>query len=113
MSGPRYTDADLEAALAALADRDRFREAEAVVATAAPQLGRILAQALAEGGWFSDSQSGEVRKAADEPDPEARLRAVRTLVAEETRMGMLVGVAIGWALASELLNGNEHEEEPE
>ena len=25
--------------------------------------------------------------------------AVRTLLAEETRMGMLVGVAIGWELA--------------
>ena len=31
-----------------------------------------------------------------------RLRAVRTLLAEETRTGMLVGVAVGWALSREL-----------
>jgi hypothetical protein len=27
---------------------------------------------------------------------------VRTLLAEEARMGMMVGVAVGWALAEEL-----------
>ena len=31
-----------------------------------------------------------------------RLVAVRTLLAEEARMGMLVGVAVGWELAREL-----------
>jgi hypothetical protein len=30
------------------------------------------------------------------------VRAVRTLVAEETRLGMLVGVAVGFELAREL-----------
>jgi hypothetical protein len=108
---PRYSEAQLEAAVAALADRERFREAEAVVARAAPHLARILAQALAEGGWFADSQADNVRKAADEPDAEARLAAVRTLLAEETRMGMLVGVAIGWALATELATDDREEEE--
>ena len=114
MSGalPRYFDAQLEAAVSRLSDRERFREAEAAVARAAPHLGRILAQALAEGGWFADSHADEVRKAADEADPDARLTALRTLLAEETRMGMLVGVAIGWALAAELAR-NEQEEEPE
>lgn len=102
MSARRYSDAELEAALAALADRDRFREAEALVARAAPQLGQILAEALADGGWFAESHSDEVTKAAGEPDDAARLTAIRTLLAEETRMGMLVGVAIGWALANEL-----------
>jgi hypothetical protein len=105
----RYSDAELEAAVAALADRDRFREAEALVARAAPHLGQILAQALAEGGWFGDSHSDEVRKAAGEPDLDARLTAVKTLLAEETRMGMLVGVAIGWALANELTANPEEE----
>ncbi len=113
MSPRRYSDAELEAAVAALADRDRFREAEAVVARAAPHLGRILAEALAEGGWFADSHSDEVRKAAGEPDAEARLTAIRTLLAEETRMGMLVGVAIGWALAAQLPNVDPQEETPE
>ena len=112
MSARRYSEAELEAAVEALADRERFREAEALVARAAPHLGGILAKALAEGGWFADSHADELRKATEEDDPEVRLTAVRTLLAEETRVGMLVGVAIGWALATELV-GNEQEEEPE
>ena len=43
------------------------------------------------------------------PDEEARLTAVRTLLAEEARMGMMVGVAVGWALADKL---EEQESEP-
>jgi hypothetical protein len=43
-----------------------------------------------------------VLKAATTPDQDERLLAVRTLLAEETRMGMLVGVAVGWELAREL-----------
>ena len=115
MSGaqPRYSDAELEAAIEALADPERFREAEALVARAAPQLDRILAQALAEGGWFAESHSDEVAKAVGEPDEEARLTAIRTLLAEETRMGMLVGVAIGWALANELQSATATEEKPQ
>ena len=48
-------------------------------------------------------------KAATKPDAEERLTAVRTLLAEEARMGMMVGVAVGWALAEEL-EKNETEE---
>jgi hypothetical protein len=111
---PTYTDAELEAAVEALADRERFREAESVVTRAAPALQRILAQALADGGWFAESHEDEVRKAATAPGDDAeRISAVRTLLAEETRMGMLVGVAIGWALATELQTGNATEEKPE
>ena len=44
----------------------------------------------------------EILKAATTPDPDERIRAVRTLLAEETRIGMLVGVAVGWELAREL-----------
>ena len=32
---------------------------------------------------------------------------MRTLLAEEARMGMMVGVAVGWALAEELNRDNE------
>jgi hypothetical protein len=32
---------------------------------------------------------------------------VRTLLAEETRMGMMVGVAVGWALREELSRQDE------
>jgi hypothetical protein len=107
----RYTDAELEAAVEALADRERFREAESVVTRAAPALQRILAHALADGGWFAESHDDEVRKAATAPGDDAeRISAVRTLLAEETRMGMLVGVAIGWALATELQSREQTEE---
>jgi hypothetical protein len=102
VADPRYSDAELESAIEWLAERERFREAEAMVAAAAPRLQRVLAQALAEGGWFGESHEAEVLKAATTPDDEARIAAVRTLLAEEARMGMLVGVAVGWALAQEL-----------
>ena len=36
------------------------------------------------------------------PDPDERVAAVRALLAEEARMGMMVGVAVGWALKEEL-----------
>jgi len=96
------TDAELEAAVERLSDPERFRAAEARVARAAPQLQRVLGQALHEGGWFGEAHDAEVLKAATAPDEDERLRAVRTLLAEETRMGMMVGVAVGWELALEL-----------
>jgi len=96
------TDAELEAAVERLSDPERFRDAESRVARAAPQLQRILNQALQEGGWFGEAHESELLKAATAPDQDERLRAVRTLVTEETRMGMMVGVAVGWELALEL-----------
>jgi hypothetical protein len=99
---PDPTDADLEAAVERLTDPERFRAAEERVARVAPGLQRILAHALNEGGWFGEAHEGELLKAATTPDEDARIRAVRTLLADETRMGMLVGVAVGWELALEL-----------
>ena len=98
----QFTDAEIEAAVEALSDPQRFRQAETRVARIAPQLQRILGQALQEGGWFGEAHEGEVLKAATNPDPDERIRAVRTLIAEETRIGMIVGVAVGWELAREL-----------
>jgi hypothetical protein len=98
----QFTDAEIEAAVEALSDPQRFRQAETRVARIAPQLQRILGQALQEGGWFGEAHEGEVLKAATNPDPDERIRAVRTLIAEETRIGMMVGVAVGWELAREL-----------
>ena len=69
---------------------------------AAPQLQRVLNAALTEGGWFDSAHEGVVGEAAAEPDPEARLRAIRTLLAEEVRLGMLVGVAVGFELSRAL-----------
>jgi hypothetical protein len=99
---PTYSAEQLEAALDALTDAERFREAEGVVAAAAPRLHQVLASALDEGGWFGETQQAETLKAATTPDPDERITAVRTLLAEEARMGMMVGVAVGWALHQEL-----------
>jgi hypothetical protein len=106
---PSYSEEQLEAAVEALADAERFREAERIVAAAAPRLQRVLASALASGGWFGDSHEGEVLKAATTPDEEERVTAVRTLLAEETRMAMMVGVAVGWALHEQLSSQDETE----
>ena len=70
----------------------------------------MLAQALEAGGWFGESHEAEVLKAATVPDPDERLTAVRTLLAEEARVGMMVGVAVGWALAEELSKTDDEEE---
>jgi hypothetical protein len=99
-----FSDEQLEAAVRALSDPERFEGAERLVSAAAPQLQRILAQALNEGGWFGTAHQSEVRSAAAEPDEEMRVTRIETLLAEETRMGMLVGVAVGWQLANELAN---------
>src|SRR2546430_1215565 len=98
---PSYSEEQLDAALDALSEAERFRDAESVVAGAAPKLQRILASALESGGWFGESHEAEVLKAATTPDPDERIAAVRTLLAEEARMGMMVGVAVGWALHEE------------
>ena len=102
MTERTYTDAELDAAITRLEDPGGFREAEAMVSRAAPRLGRVLAEALAAGGWFAESHDDAVGKAARTDDDEERVTAIRTLLAEETRVGMLVGVAVGWALATEL-----------
>jgi hypothetical protein len=95
-------DADLDAAIAAINDPLRLREAQDLVARAAPALQRVLAAAIAEGGWFDLGHDQAVREAVGEEDPQQRARAVRTLLAEETRLGMLVGVAVGFELSREL-----------
>jgi len=103
----RYSDEQIDAAIEAISDPEIFRESERQVARAAPKLQRILAEALGTGGWFGESQESEVLKAATTPDESDRLAAVKTLLAEETRIGMLVGVAVGWALAERLAEQTE------
>jgi hypothetical protein len=102
-----FSDEQVDAAIQALQDPARFREAEARIARFVPQLQQILAQALHEGGWFGEAHESEVRKAALAEDEAERAAAIRTLLAEETRMGMLVGVAVGWELARELELGHD------
>ena len=97
-----YTDAEVEAAIVALTDGERLAAAQDLVARSAPSLQRALGVALDAGGWFDQAHEQSVREAALGADAEARARTVRTLLAEETRLAMLVGVAIGFELAREL-----------
>lgn len=97
-----YTDAEIDAALAALSEADRLREAQQLVARAAPRLQHVLDEALSAGGWFGDTHEQAVAAAAEVGDADGRRQAIGTLVAEETRLGMLVGVAVGFELARTL-----------
>ncbi|MGI8714126.1 MAG: hypothetical protein ACR2NR_13300 [Solirubrobacteraceae bacterium] len=108
-----YTDDELDAAVAQLSEPSRLNHAQDVVMRAAPSLQRVLAAAIAEGGWFDSAHDQAVREAIGEPDPDARLRAVRTLLAEETRLGMLVGVAVGFELAQLLDPARPRTETPQ
>ena len=107
----RYTAEQVDAAVSALtADPERLGHAQELVTHAAPGLQQILNAALDEGGWFGSAHDEQVAKAAGSEDPAERLRLVHTLVAEETRIGMLVGVAVGFELARELARST-HESE--
>jgi len=97
-----YTAEEVDAAVEALSDPERLRHAEQVVTHAAPALQRVLNEALAQGGWFGDAHESETTRVAMAEDPSQRVEAVRTLVAEETRLGMMVGVTVGFELAREL-----------
>jgi hypothetical protein len=99
-----FTDEQVDAAVKALSDPDRFQGAEQRLAALAPQLQLILAQAMQEGGWFGEAHESQVTAAAGADEQAERVQRIRTLLAEETRMGMLVGVAVGFELARELDN---------
>ena len=102
-----YTDAEVEAAVQALSDPARLEEAQRLVAANAPSLQRILNEALDAADWFGSAHQSAVLEAAGKAGVEERLAAVRTLIAEETSVSMLIGVAVGFELAHELM----HEED--
>ena len=101
---PQYTDAQIEAAVESLSEPGRLEEAQRLVASAAPQLQGILNQALDAADWFGNVHQAEVLKAAGIADPDERMRAVRSLIAEETGVSMLIGVAVGYELANLLMD---------
>ena len=107
MPDRRFTAEEVDRAVAALSeDPERFAHASDIVTHAAPGLQRVLSEALHAGGWFGAAHESAVAQASGLPEAE-RLAAVRTLVAEETRLGMLVGVAVGIELARELERGDD------
>jgi hypothetical protein len=109
VSDRAYTEAELDAAVAAISDPSRLRDAQDLVMRTAPSLQRLLAAAMADGGWFGPGHDQAVSEAAAAEDPSTRLRELRTLIADETRLGMLVGVAVGFELARELGEGSAPE----
>jgi hypothetical protein len=100
------SDERLQAAIRSLSESDAFRDAESIVTRAAPELQHVLAEALAAGGYFGEAQEQQLLRALELP-PSERATALRVLLAEETRMGMMVGVAVGWALSEELKGEGE------
>jgi hypothetical protein len=100
---PSYTAEEVDAAVAALGEPERFAHAQEIVTHAAPGLQRVLTAALAEGGWFGSAHEAELTRAASIEDPAERIASVRALVDEEAGLGMLVGVAVGLELAHELM----------
>jgi hypothetical protein len=98
----RFTADEVDAAVRALGSPERFSHAQEIVSHAAPGLQRVLEDALAQGGWFDSAHLAEVRRVAAIEEPGERARAVGTLVAEENRVAMLVGVAVGLELGTEL-----------
>ena len=93
MAEPAFTDEQIDRAIEALSDPERFREAEARVARAAPQLQRDPERGAARGRLVRRGP-----RVAGAQGAGRRGAPMRTLLAEETRMGMLVGVAVGWEL---------------
>jgi hypothetical protein len=104
MPGRRaYSDAEVEAAIQAMSEPERLEEAQRMVGANAPGIQRILNEALQAADWFGSAHQAAVLEAAGKPDVDDRLTAVRTLVAEETNVAMLIGVAVGYELAHELM----------
>jgi hypothetical protein len=99
----RFTAEQVDAAVAALSDDpERFVHSQEIVTHAAPGLQRVLNEALDAGGWFGEAHEAQITGAASAPEGAERLSAIRVLIAEETRLSMLVGVAVGLELAREL-----------
>jgi hypothetical protein len=99
-----HSDAEIDAAIQALSDPQRLEEAQEIVAARAPQLLGILDQALHAADWFGSARDGELLSAAGRADPDERVEAVRNLLHEDTRVSMLIGVAVGYELAHTLMH---------
>jgi hypothetical protein len=99
-----YTEAEVEAAIQALTDPEQLEEAQRIVAVNAPTLQRILNTALNEADWFGSAHHAQVLEAAGKADIEDRLQAVQTLIAEEIRVTMMIGAAVGFELAHQLID---------
>ena len=97
-----FTAEEVDAAVTELSKPDRLNHAQEVITHAAPGLQRILDAALDEGGYFGSAHEAQILQATAAEDLDARKDAVRALVTEEVRIGMLIGASVGFELAREL-----------
>lgn len=97
-----HDKAEIEAVIAELGQEHGLDAVEERLAQVAPQLQTLLDDALRAGGWFDDTHESIVLKTATQPDADQRIADVRNFVLEQTRLGMLVGVAVGWEIAERL-----------
>lgn len=88
----------------ALTDPAQLEQAQRLVVENAPTLQRILNIALNEADWFGSAHHAQVLEAAGKADIEERLQAVQTLLAEEIRVTMMIGAAVGFELAHQLID---------
>lgn len=102
MAEESFNQEDLEEVVAELGEAGGLDAVEQRLETIAPQLQKLLDGALSAGGWFDDAHESMVLKTATQPDADQRIAEVRNFVLEQTRLGMLVGVAVGWELAERL-----------
>jgi hypothetical protein len=104
-----YSAEQVDAAVAALTDPERLKHAQEVITHAAPALQRILNQALDESGYLR-AAGRQIAPDRGHRGRAERELAIRTLLADETRLGMLVGATIGFELARELAGpSREHQ----
>ena len=98
-----FTDEQVEAAVRALSDPERFAGAER--SAGGDRARSCSASSRTRSTRAAGSATRTSRRCArrsPSPTTPAGASAIETLLAEETRMGMLVGVAVGWELAREL-----------
>jgi hypothetical protein len=108
-----YSDAEIDAAVAKLSEPDRLETAQRIVAHSAVRLQTVLDEALEAGEWFGSAHNAAVLEAAGAADPDERMNRVRALIADETRVSMLVGVAVGLELGHLLFDSTTTpEDEP-
>lgn len=102
MSGKSPDIDQLKAIVEELGEEGGLDAVEERLSEIAPQLAGLLDDALRAGGWFDDAHESIVLKTATDPDPDKRIAELRNFVLEQTRLGMLVGVAVGWEIAERL-----------
>lgn len=97
-TGRTYSDKELQRAIELISNLDRLKDAQEVVQRTAPQLQGIFNAVLTSGGWFDSAHEAELKRVAALEDPAERAESVAGLVAEQSQLAMLIGVAVGFEL---------------